>query len=347
MPYNKQKQLRRHIMLELNKIGKQIKLLRKAKGLTGEKLAEILQISPQAISKWENGKCLPETMLLPELAKALNCNIDTLLIPRDDELEENDKVTNFYENVNEDVRLEKQTLEYTRSKNIISRYLFNNDMEIADVGGGSGPYSFWLAEQGHNVHLLDVTPKHIEIAKQKIKDTNIDLSSCLCADARNLPYKNESMDLVLIMGALYHLQSQDSRAKCLSEAFRVLKRGGHVICTVISRYTVLVATLKWNLSHIYDLDTLRKIIETGKVEGFTFPHAYFHTPNEIINELSTAGFYNTHAIAVEGIANAFGDYSLPADEKESTRLLKHIELIESTPELIGASRNIIAVGKKA
>ena len=336
-------------MLELMKIGKQIALLRKAKGFTGEELAEILQISPQAISKWENGKCLPETKLLPDLSKALDCNIDTLLMPRDEScvLEDNDKVAIFYENVNEDVRLEKQTLEFTRSKNIISRYLFSDGMEIADIGGGSGPYSFWLAEQGHGVHLLDVTQKHIEIAKEKMKTNNIALSSCLCADARNLPFQNESMDLVLIMGALYHLQSQESRAKCLSEAFRVLKRGGHVLCTVVSRYTVLVSTLKWNLSHIYDIDTLKKIIETGKVEGFTFPHAYFHTPNEIINELSTAGFYNTHTIAVEGIANAFGDYSLPTDENESARLLKHIELIESTPELIGASRNIIAVGKKA
>ena len=336
-------------MLELNKIGKQISSLRKGKGLTGEKLAEILQISPQAISKWENGKCLPETMLLPELAKALDCNIDTLLMPKDDTygVEENDKVINFYETVNESVRLEKQTLEFTRSKQIISRYIFSENMEIADIGGGTGPYSFWLAKQGHNVHLLDLTQKHIKIAKQKSKTDNIPLSSCICADARNLPYQNESMDLVLIMWALYHLQSHESRAKCLSEAFRVLKRGGHVLCTVISRYTVLIATLKWNLSHIYDNDTLKKIIGTGKVEGFTFPQAYFHTHNEIITELSSAGFYNTHTIAVEGVANAFGDCILPTDENESARLLKHIELTESTPELMGASRNIIAVGKKA
>ena len=63
--------------------------------------------------------------------------------------------------------------------------------------------------------------------------------------------------------------------------------------------------------------------------------------------MSIAGFYNTHTIAVEGIANAFGDYSLPTDKNEAARLLKHIELIESTPELMGASRNIIAIGKKA
>ena len=70
-------------MLDNDKIGNQISLLRKEKGLTGEKLAELLDISPQAISKWENGKCLPETALLPGLAKALGCSVDALLVPKE------------------------------------------------------------------------------------------------------------------------------------------------------------------------------------------------------------------------------------------------------------------------
>ena len=68
-------------MLDLVKIGNQIAFLRKKKGLTGENLAECLGISPQAVSKWENGKCLPETATLPELSKILGCNIDALLAP--------------------------------------------------------------------------------------------------------------------------------------------------------------------------------------------------------------------------------------------------------------------------
>ncbi|MEA4890497.1 MAG: helix-turn-helix transcriptional regulator [Clostridiaceae bacterium] len=69
--------------LEYEKIGKQIALLRKEKKMTGEKLAEILAVSPQAVSKWENGKCLPETALLPDLARILGCTIDALLMPRE------------------------------------------------------------------------------------------------------------------------------------------------------------------------------------------------------------------------------------------------------------------------
>ncbi len=70
-------------MLDLYKIGNHIALLRREKGLTGEKLAEALGVSPQAVSKWENGKNLPETAILPALAALLGTSIDSILIPQE------------------------------------------------------------------------------------------------------------------------------------------------------------------------------------------------------------------------------------------------------------------------
>lgn len=72
-------------MADLNKeeIGRRISTLRKERGYTGEALAERLSVSPQAVSKWENAKCLPETAVLPELAEALDCSIDSLLCPKE------------------------------------------------------------------------------------------------------------------------------------------------------------------------------------------------------------------------------------------------------------------------
>lgn len=55
-------------MLDNYKIGNRIALLRKEKGLSGKKIAEQMGVSPQAVSKWENGKCLPETALLPAIS---------------------------------------------------------------------------------------------------------------------------------------------------------------------------------------------------------------------------------------------------------------------------------------
>ncbi len=70
-------------MMELEKIARRIASLRRERGYTGEALADRLQVSPQAVSKWENAKCLPETAILPALAEALDCSIDSLLCPRE------------------------------------------------------------------------------------------------------------------------------------------------------------------------------------------------------------------------------------------------------------------------
>jgi transcriptional regulator with XRE-family HTH domain len=63
------------------KVGNQILLLRKRNGFTQDELAEKLDITAQAISKWENGHALPETSLLPLLAELLNTSIDSILSP--------------------------------------------------------------------------------------------------------------------------------------------------------------------------------------------------------------------------------------------------------------------------
>ncbi len=58
--------------------GKNITLRRKQAGLTQDELAALLYVSSQAISKWENGHSLPETALLPDIAKSLGVTIDEL-----------------------------------------------------------------------------------------------------------------------------------------------------------------------------------------------------------------------------------------------------------------------------
>ena len=61
------------------KIGEKIKELRKAQDVTQEKLADYLNISYQAISKWENGLALPDITLLPKLANFFGVTSDELL----------------------------------------------------------------------------------------------------------------------------------------------------------------------------------------------------------------------------------------------------------------------------
>ena len=62
-----------------DQIGSKIKDLRKQQNLTQEQLAERLNVSPQAVSKWENGSNLPDITVLPELADCFGVTIDEIM----------------------------------------------------------------------------------------------------------------------------------------------------------------------------------------------------------------------------------------------------------------------------
>jgi transcriptional regulator with XRE-family HTH domain len=62
-----------------NTIGKRISALRREKGLKQEDIAQALDVSSQAVSKWENDQSCPDISLLPKLAKLLGVSVDTLL----------------------------------------------------------------------------------------------------------------------------------------------------------------------------------------------------------------------------------------------------------------------------
>ena len=60
-------------------LGRRIAALRREKELTQDALAEVLRVSPQAVSKWENDQTCPDISLLPKLAQELGVTVDELL----------------------------------------------------------------------------------------------------------------------------------------------------------------------------------------------------------------------------------------------------------------------------
>ena len=66
-------------------LGKRIALYRKEKGMKQDELAEMLGVSPQAVSKWENDQTCPDISLLPQLSKILGVTVDELLSGKEEE----------------------------------------------------------------------------------------------------------------------------------------------------------------------------------------------------------------------------------------------------------------------
>src|ERR1700687_215639 len=62
-------------------------------------------------------------------------------------------------------------LEFERTKRIVQRFLPTPPAIVADVGGGTGPYSHWLASLGYETHLIEPSIRLVEICRN-LKQSN-------------------------------------------------------------------------------------------------------------------------------------------------------------------------------
>lgn len=265
------------------------------------------------------------------------------------------EVFEFYNNGAEINRLERGLgiIEFYRSKEIISQYIGKNKT-VYDIGGGIGMYSEWLADLGHAVTLIELAPAAVEYAMANMKTPY----NAEVGDARSIDKPDESADIVLLMGPLYHLHNKDERIKVLSEANRVLKKGGLLFAAGISKFssTTWALSVYGNGCDFIDDDVYFKMLMTELATGehhrpkeypFIIANAYFHTIYKLRDEISACGFEIKDSRAVEGCI-----WFTPKldekwqDENSRERLLKIIRATEREDTLMGMSPHIMAVAEK-
>ena len=119
----------------------------------------------------------------------------------------------------------------------IKKYLPSNG-HILDNGAGPGKYSMALAKEGFQVTLSDLTPKLVEVAKEKAIELHVaqQFNEFLVADARNLgQLADAQFDAALMLGPMYHLQNEEDRILAVTELNRVTKKDGLVFVAFMPR----------------------------------------------------------------------------------------------------------------
>ncbi|WP_449437156.1 class I SAM-dependent methyltransferase [Pedobacter steynii] len=254
-------------------------------------------------------------------------------------------VADFYNTSNEDTRLQTGLgpLEFERNKILIQQYINGERLRIADIGGGTGHYSSWLASLGHEVVLVDPVPRHIEKAKGKPGRFR-----AVLGEARDLPLESCKYDVVILHGPLYHLQDQNDRLLAIREARRVLRPGGLVLGFAITHSASTLASLNNGLFHDSRVFQMcRHELLTGDhhaPEGLNgvLSMAYYHRPFDLQHEFKQVGFYVEGLHAVEGMAwmdsNFFQSW-YDAERKE--RLLELIRLTDEDEALLCLSPHVM------
>ena len=132
----------------------------------------------------------------------------------------------YYNKFCEDKRLTRRhgNVESVTSMKYIHKYLeeLPKDAKILGVGAGTGRYSIALAEEGYDVTDLELVKYNLGILKQKSS-----LVKAYQGNALNLKrFQNNSFDMTLVFGPMYHLYNQKDKNRAIAETIRVCKPKG-------------------------------------------------------------------------------------------------------------------------
>jgi 2-polyprenyl-3-methyl-5-hydroxy-6-metoxy-1,4-benzoquinol methylase len=237
-------------------------------------------------------------------------------------------------------------IEFIRTKEVLLRFLPPPPARVLDVGGGPGAYADWLAEQGYEVRLVDATPLHVQQATERARGR----FSAVEGVARSLEEPNDSYDVVLLLGPIYHLTERDDRVAALGEGHRVLSPGGLLAAAAISRFASLLDGLYGGyLSERAFWPIVARDLEDGQHRSGgedpapAFTTAYFHRPEELASEVEQAGFALEGLFGVEGPGWLLVDRT---DEQTQENILRVARAVEQEPTVIGTSAHLLAIGRK-
>lgn len=231
-------------------------------------------------------------------------------------------------------------LEFLRTQELLRRML-GDPATVLDVGGGTGVHAEWLARDGHAVHLIDVVPAHVDAA------ATLPGVTAEVGDARELPVADHSVDVVLLLGPLYHLVDAADRERALAEAMRVLRPGGVLAGAGISRYLSVLETGTNGRLDEGLVPSVETVIATGDYDGHAgFTATHWHTADELRGEFVTAGLVDVEVYGIEGPAWPALDVAGAEEFGQRIAAALHCaRLVERDPLLVNVSAHLLAIGR--
>lgn len=255
--------------------------------------------------------------------------------------DEAEQVSKTYDIFNEDSRLthsQAARVEFLTTVRYMEQVLKPGD-RILDIGAGTGRYSFYLAEQGYQVDALELADNNVRVFREKLAQKPEAGITLRQGNALDLSvYGDDSFDVVLLFGPLYHLHREEDRQRCIAEARRVCKPNGTLFVAFIGNDMIPLTEFCYDPDYFkgdsYDHDTF-------KVEDFPF---VFFNLDQCRQMLTDGGVHITHEVASDGVSELLADRINAMDEESYRQYLKYHFYCCEKPEMLGHSNHFLFVG---
>ncbi len=255
-----------------------------------------------------------------------------------------ENLINYYNKFNEDKRLTHRhgIVEFITAMKYIHHYLNEfKDPKIIDVGAGTGAYSVALANEGYDVTAVELVKHNLMTLKAKNSPVKAYLGN-----ATNLSlFSDNSFDMVLLFGPLYHLISNEDKIKALKEAKRIVKPNGYILISYyMNEYAII--------THGFKDNNIKDVIKNNEIdENFhVIPKKtdlYSMVRLEDINELKDiANLKRVKILSQNGPSDYIRKIINKMDKETFDIYIKyHLSTCEKK-DLLGASSHVLDILKK-
>lgn len=249
----------------------------------------------------------------------------------------------YYSTGDEDKRLDQDKahkVEFLTTTRYIDKYLKSN-AKILEVGAGTGVYSIYYAKKGYQVSALELVPENIKILKSKItEDMNINVTEGTALDLSC--YEDNSFDMTLVLGPLYHLYTETDKKTAIEEALRVTKKDGYIYIAYLTNDSVM---LNYGLKkrHLLDKETFDENYKFYDIPEEIFTTFYIEDFNKMMKNYPVD---HITTVATDGLSAILREYVNELNEEEYKVWLDYHYKNCERKDLAGYSSHILYIGKK-
>lgn len=255
-----------------------------------------------------------------------------------------ESIIEFYNNYDEDSRLKRKNRmpEYLTTMKYIKKYLKPNS-KIIEIGAGTGRYSIALADMGYDVTAVELVPHNINIMKKKIKPKhNIKIYEGNACDLSFID--SDTYDIILLLGPMYHLFTDEDKNKAIGEALRVAKTGGIVYSAYCNNDTCMYKMFykKRILSY---LD--RGLIDEN-YHAKSSPNEIFelYRKPDIDNLMKDFNVTRLHFVGVDMLSYLYSNKLDRLNKREFEEYMKFLSTICEREDLVGFSEHMLDIFRK-
>lgn len=258
--------------------------------------------------------------------------------------EKKNDIIYFYENsCDENKRLQRQRvnrIEFLTTMKYLKE-ICPKESKVLDACAGCGVYSFPLAKVGYHVTAGDLVEYNVEQIRCKENENPV-LDYIYTGSILDLSrFDDDSFDVVLNLGAFYHLIDKKDREKAIEESLRVLRRGGIFFLAYLNKYSNF---FKYNQQWVDNFHVFEEYLEKGYNEDNCL--FYATSPEDIEQTMSTYKLKQLHNVATDGLKFAIRDSINSLSDDEFERYLKlHYQMCE-VKSLLGYSEHALYIGQK-